>query len=67
MEVVGSDGEDIGKIKTVVTDPDHTKVQAVISSGGFLGLGAREILVSLDELQPIDSDKVQANFTQRPG
>jgi sporulation protein YlmC with PRC-barrel domain len=64
MEVVGSDGEDIGKIKAVVSGPDHTEVQAVISSGGFLGLGAREILVSLDELQPIDSDKVQARFTQ---
>jgi|GEM_PF-1380194 len=64
MEVVGSDGEDIGKIKSIVTGPGQAKPHAVISSGGFLGLGAREIVVPLAELRPIDSDKVQARFTQ---
>ena len=64
MEVVGSDGEDIGNIKSIVTGPGQAKPHAVISSGGILGLGAREIIVPLAELRPIDSDKVQVRFTQ---
>jgi sporulation protein YlmC with PRC-barrel domain len=64
MEVIGSDGEAIGKIKTVVMDRSRDDVHAVISSGGVMGMGSREVLVPLAELKLVDDDKVQANFTK---
>lgn len=54
VEVVDPAGETVGRIKTVVLGPERESAHAVISSGGFLGLGARELIVSLDELDMID-------------
>jgi sporulation protein YlmC with PRC-barrel domain len=64
MEVIGSDGEKIGKVKAIVASKNRDQVHAVISSGGFLGLGTREILVSLDELKVAGDKQLQADFTQ---
>lgn len=54
IEVVDVAGKKVGKVKTLVLGPDGQSAHAVISSGGFLGLGAREIVVSLDDLQLLD-------------
>ncbi|HRP96287.1 MAG TPA: PRC-barrel domain-containing protein [Rhodocyclaceae bacterium] len=54
VEVIDPAGESVGRIKTVVLGPERESAHAVISSGGFLGLGARELIVSLDELELID-------------
>lgn len=62
-DVVDSAGKKIGDIKQIVLAPDHKSAHAVISVGGVLGLGARDILVSLDKLTPID-DKVRMNATK---
>lgn len=64
MEVIGSDGESIGRIKTIVGSRDHDEVHAVISSGGFLGLGSRDIVVPLSELMDTGDDKMQVNFNR---
>lgn len=64
MEVIGSDGETIGKIKAVVMDRSRDAVHAVISSGGILGIGARETLVPLAELKLVGDGKVQAGLTK---
>jgi sporulation protein YlmC with PRC-barrel domain len=64
MEVIGANGEDIGKIKHVVLGSDRQNVYAVIASGGFLGLGKREFLVPLDELKVVGDTKVQLSFTK---
>jgi sporulation protein YlmC with PRC-barrel domain len=58
VEVVDNAGEEIGKITSVVLAPDRHNAYAVISSGGMMGLGARDILVSLDELNTV-GDKLQ--------
>jgi len=65
MEVIGSDGESIGKIKKVVMDRNRDDVHAVISSGGIMGIGARETLLPLAELTLTDDDKVQARLTKK--
>ena len=62
-EVLDADGEKVGNIKTVVGDPRTERVHAVIASGGILGFGAREIVVSFDELKLAD-DKVQVIATK---
>lgn len=64
MEVIGSDGESIGKVKAIVASRDREQVHAVIASGGFLGLGAREILVPLDDVKVVDEKKLQVGFDQ---
>jgi hypothetical protein len=63
VEIVGVAGEEIGTIKSVVLAKDRRSAHAVVSTGGMLGVGARDVLVSLDELNPAD-DKLQINSTQ---
>ena len=59
IEVIDPAGERVGRIKTIVLGPDGQSAHAVVSSGGFLGFGAKEVLVSLDELQFSGADQVQ--------
>lgn len=64
MEVIGSDGQEIGKVKAIVASKNRDQVHAVISSGGFLGLATREILVPLDELKVVGDKQLQTEFKQ---
>lgn len=61
--VIDRTGDKVGEIKRVVLAPDRKSAHAVISVGGVLGMGARDISVSLDELKPMD-DKLQMNATK---
>lgn len=63
VEVVDRAGDKVGTIKKIVLAQDHKSAHAVISAGGILGMGARNIIVSLDELTPID-DKLQMSATE---
>lgn len=63
MEVVDNAGEKVGTIKHVVLTRDRHSAHAVISTGGMLGLGARDIVVSLDELNAV-GDALQLNHTK---
>ncbi|WP_014707910.1 PRC-barrel domain-containing protein [Methylophaga nitratireducenticrescens] len=62
MEVITSDGEDVGEVQKVVISPDNQDIHAVISVGGLLGLGAKTILISLDEINQ-KNDKLHAKAT----
>ena len=62
MEVIGRDGKKLGKIEKVVSNRVNGKLYAVISSGGILGLGARETAVSLDTLQ-VEGNRIHASAT----
>jgi sporulation protein YlmC with PRC-barrel domain len=48
--VVNTNGDQVGKIEDVVLDQTG-KYFAVVSVGGFLGLGDKDVAVPLDELQ----------------
>ena len=49
--VLALDGEQIGKIDAVVTTPDERgEGYAVVTYGGFLGFGKRQVVVGLDKL-----------------
>lgn len=50
-DVVGPSGEEIGTVKAVVRSRQEGNIQAVISSGGVAGLGAKEVAVPLDSLR----------------
>jgi putative membrane protein len=56
MDLVGNDvlndqGDAIGEIQDVVID-DQQNAYAIISVGGFLGLGEKEVALPIDDLQP---------------
>ena len=50
MNVMTPNGEQIGDIEHVLTDPSGRVVAMTVSTGGVLGLGAREYIVPLNEL-----------------
>lgn len=50
-EVRNREGEAIGEIENVLVDPDENKIQAVVSVGGFWGIGDEEIVLPLEKLQ----------------
>lgn len=62
-DVVDNAGDKIGTIKRVVLTTDRRSAHAVIATGGVMGLGARDIVVSLDELNAVD-DALQLNQTK---
>ncbi|MCA1804447.1 MAG: PRC-barrel domain-containing protein [Xanthomonadaceae bacterium] len=64
VEIVDVAGEDVGTIESVVLAKDRRSAHAVVSTGGMLGVGAREVLISLDELKTV-GDKLQLNITQK--
>lgn len=51
QNVFDANGQPVGTIESVTTAEDGTE-QAILSVGGFLGLGAKKISVGVDELQP---------------
>jgi len=54
-QVLGNDGEKLGRITHIVSDRRSNQVYVIIASGGFLGLGASEHAVPLDSLDRIEN------------
>lgn len=63
LDVIGANGEDLGKVKMVVRDRLDNGIYAVISAGGILGYGAREVPIPLVALQ-LNGDKLQLTATE---
>jgi len=64
MEVLGKNCQSLGSVKSIVSSRDGEELHAVISSGGFLGLGSREIVVALDKLEILTDSQLQTDFNQ---
>ncbi len=62
-EVVGPNGEEVGKVKAVVRSRDEKNIQAVISAGGLMGVGDREVAVPLNSLR-YDGEKLRTSATE---
>ena len=57
--VFDSDGEEIGKVEDLFIDEAENKVRfMLVTSGGFLGLGAEQILIPVDAISGIDEKGV---------
>ena len=48
--VVNENGEEVGEIKDLVIDANQVEY-AVVSVGGFLGVGEKDVAVPLDQLK----------------
>lgn len=58
--VVNAQGEEIGQIDSIVRDRADQSLKAVITSGGFLGMGGEKFAVAADELE-VQEDQVLLN------
>ena len=55
-DVYGAEDREIGEIEDIVLMPDGTRPVAILSVGGFLGVGERHVAVPLAQLQRNDSN-----------
>jgi len=61
-DVVNAQGEDVGEIKDIVIDANKDKaVYVVLSVGGFLGVGDKNIVVPFDQLAAGENQAVLMN------
>ncbi|MGD1878787.1 MAG: DUF4142 domain-containing protein [Kiloniellaceae bacterium] len=62
--VVNASGDEVGEIDDIVID-DADVVSAVVSVGGFLGIGAKQVAVPFDDLTTGEGDAIwQTNATE---
>jgi sporulation protein YlmC with PRC-barrel domain len=65
MKVVDSNGEQIGKITDIILNGEGQMTGLVISSGGFLGIGAKKVGIKVEEANiDVESETVVANLSQ---
>lgn len=64
MEVVDTNGDEIGDITGVVLTQNRENAHAVINLGGIMGLGGRDVLASFDQLTMVD-DKLRLHANQK--
>ncbi|KAI5913061.1 PRC-barrel domain-containing protein [Azoarcus sp. PA01] len=62
-EVVSQTGKEIGSVKEVVRSRDERNIQVVISAGGVMGMGDKEVAVPLDQLSYRDG-KLHVSATE---
>lgn len=62
-EVIGSDGSRLGQVSEIVSGRASGRIYAVITRGGFLGLGASDYAVQLDEMW-IDRSGLHMGLTE---
>ncbi len=62
LHVFDSDGEEVGKVLDLFIDETEGKVRfLLVKSGGFLGLGAEELLIPVETIVRIDSKGVHTS------
>lgn len=59
----GAEGEEIGQVQDVVGRAGATRAEAVVSVGGFLGIGDREVALPLDRVQ-MEGDRLTTDLTR---
>jgi sporulation protein YlmC with PRC-barrel domain len=57
MDVVNDKDETIGKVDDILIGPNDKATTAVISVGGFLGVGAKLVTLPYDQLQRAPNDR----------
>lgn len=65
LTVVGSDGEEIGKVRALFVDADERRVRLLeVESGGVLGLGAEHRLIPVDAVVQVTDEQVTVGRTR---
>lgn len=53
MRIFGANGEEIGEIDDVLGDAAGQPSAVTVEVGGFLGMGDREVVIGLDEIEVV--------------
>ena len=53
-DVVNAKGDNVGEIQDVVVDPSSKAMYAVVSVGGFLGMGDKDVAIPFDQMRMND-------------
>ena len=61
-DVVGSDNQKIGSVSDILFDKSGKIEAFVVSVGGFLGIGSKDVALSPDSFQVIAGDKSKYEF-----
>jgi hypothetical protein len=54
MDLKSPAGDDIGEVEEVLTDAGGQPAAVTVEVGGFLGIGEREVVLGLDQLELMD-------------
>jgi sporulation protein YlmC with PRC-barrel domain len=61
QKVIGSDGKSLGDVSDAIVDSSSGKIeQLIISSGGFLGIGAKTIALEMSQIQMTPGEGIKA-------
>ena len=58
LDLKNADGDEIGEVEEVLIDASGQPVAIAVEVGGFLGIGEREVVLGLDQVQLVDDDLV---------
>lgn len=65
MDVYGSDGKKIGDVDKVLGDSSNNIKAVTMDVGGFLGIGAREVVLPIDKLQKgTEKNRLQVSMSK---
>jgi sporulation protein YlmC with PRC-barrel domain len=56
--VVNAKGDNVGEIEDIVVDPSSKAMYAIVSVGGFLGMGDKDVAMSFDQLRLGSDDAI---------
>jgi uncharacterized protein YrrD len=58
MDLKSADGDEIGEVEEVLIDASGQPIAVAVEVGGFLGIGERDVVLGLDQVQLMDDDLV---------
>jgi sporulation protein YlmC with PRC-barrel domain len=65
-DVMGPDDQKVGDISDILFDKDGTKIEAfIVSVGGFLGMGSKEIALAPSAFQSVPADPNSATSSPK--
>jgi len=65
MDIYGADGKKIGDVDKVLADNSNAIKAVTVDVGGFLGVGAREVIVPIDRLQKgAEKNRLQVSMSK---
>lgn len=50
-KLVDQQGKELGQVEKIVRDPQDQQLKAVVGTGGFLGIGEKQVVVPLNQLE----------------
>ena len=56
MDIVGPDGSDVGEVEEVLVNASGQAAAVAAEVGGFLGVGEKEVIILLNQLQVSGDD-----------